>query len=370
MSSVWGDEDIQEGAIALRRLHALGYLRGLDGDAPPALQAAAQRGFDAGLARGSGGATGAFRWLGALAALEACVDATKPRFVATAQQRARLRLLRGTLAERARAELGAATGEALEGLSARQAADDGAELDTLQAAARALALELEGAAVARPKEAGSRATSAEYHDVESHPGPAAPTRLWGLLLFVVLCTGAAAASVAETTHNCVMFDNEAGDQTIKLQAWGPDAILLTATPHNAAAPPTSYPSALLPRADTGGGCRSAGANFTALANGNLRATLDAATGLLSYRRVSDGALLLREAARRTFSPSAAPNARGYFAAELSFAGGGGGGGAANPERFYGLGQHNTGALNNANRSFPFQPENTEILVPVLMLLPG
>ena len=39
--------------------------------------------------------------------------------------------------------------------------------------------------------------------------------------------------------------------------------------------------------------------------------------------------------------------------------------APDRERFYGLGQHTTGSLDNANRTFPFQPENTEILVPVL-----
>ena len=106
---------------------------------------------------------------------------------------------------------------------------------------------------------------------------------------------------------------ESGDQTIELAAWGPDAILLTVTPLGAAMPPAEYPSALLPRDDvskcsssssSSSSSNSNGAGESAVfVHGNLRASLDAATGLLWYRRVSDGALLLREKVRRTFAAS-------------------------------------------------------------------
>ena len=77
-----------------------------------------------------------------------------------------------------------------------------------------------------------------------------------------------------------------------------------------------------------------------LSNGNLRASVGG-DGALSYHRVSDGALLLREAGPRTFAPSAA--ARGYYELTLALRGQEG-------ERYYGLGQHQSGALGPARQA--------------------
>ena len=49
----------------------------------------------------------------------------------------------------------------------------------------------------------------------------------------------AAAGAALAPATCVHF--RSGQQLLKLQAWGADSILVTATPDGAAAPPVAYP---------------------------------------------------------------------------------------------------------------------------------
>eukprot|EP01050_Picozoa_sp_SAG11_P029441 SAG11_NODE_8293_length_1033_cov_1.943255_1_plen_286_part_10 len=140
-----------------------------------------------------------------------------------------------------------------------------------------------------------------------------------------------------------------GGQHVIFQATGADGIRITAAPASAGAPPAHYPSALSRGSDAG--ATSTGGE--GLTNGNLRASLR--DGLLLFERVSDGTELLREKSRRTFAPT--ENA-GFFSVNLTLD-------SPPSEALYGLGQHQTGALDNKGQSFALRPANTEILIPVV-----
>lgn len=163
----------------------------------------------------------------------------------------------------------------------------------------------------------------------------------------VLCEDGRAQAFAEP-RRCVSF--RSGQQRLQLQPLGDDSILVTATPIGATRPPPEFPSALITAAADAGApaCTEllAASGPMALTNGNLQASFAAGgsendddDGILSFHRVSDGTLLLQESAARRFTPSA--SARGYYDLELSFKGHGSG-----VERYFGLGQHQTGCLDN------------------------
>ena len=149
---------------------------------------------------------------------------------------------------------------------------------------------------------------------------------------------------------------------IRLEPHGPDGIVVTVTPQGAATPPLHYPSALLQPAPPPDEARLL-RTPTSLTHGNLRVRLMNGDvdggGVLVFERVSDGAELLREVAPRSFSPVPGTGSSGYYySADLTLA-------AYDNERIYGLGQHQTGALDNKGQSFPLAPVNTEVLIPVV-----
>ena len=100
-----------------------------------------------------------------------------------------------------------------------------------------------------------------------------------------------------------------------------------------------------------------------LTQGNLRASLNS-NGLLTFQRVSDGKTLLQEKLKRTFTKTnlsvgeSIQNGEIYYGVDVSFS-------AYADEHIYGLGQHKTGVLDNKGQTFQLQPENTEILIPVI-----
>jgi alpha-D-xyloside xylohydrolase len=139
---------------------------------------------------------------------------------------------------------------------------------------------------------------------------------------------------------------------IRLEPHGPDGIVVTVTPQGAATPPLHYPSALLQPAPPPDEARLL-RTPTSLTHGNLRVRLMNGDvdggGVLVFERVSDGAELLREVAPRSFSPVPGTGSSGYYySADLTLA-------AYDNERIYGLGQHQTGALDNlTTRGSPFR----------------
>lgn len=150
-------------------------------------------------------------------------------------------------------------------------------------------------------------------------------------------------------------DTAAGPSSIagvRFEPHGADAIVVTIMPQNATSVPPQYPSALLPAPppDAAELLRTP----TSLTNGNIRAKLT--DGVVVFERVSDGAELLREAVPRSFSP--VDGNSGFYSVDLILT-------AYDEERIYGLGQHQTGALDNKGQRFSLAPVNTEVLIPVM-----
>lgn len=92
-------------------------------------------------------------------------------------------------------------------------------------------------------------------------------------------------------------------------------------------------------------------------SGNIKAEVGA-DGLLTFTRISDSKILLAEKTMRWLGPAASvPPLPGFLGFNITFK-------PTPGERFYGLGQHKTGQLDNAGLSFDLSPKNTEILIPV------
>lgn len=167
-----------------------------------------------------------------------------------------------------------------------------------------------------------------------------------------------------TLHNdgCLVLRDPSAPHDVKLEVWGPNAVRVRIVPAGGSFR-DDLVSALVPRAAGAvaecatadlGGSRHA----QAVTSGNLRVEVGA-DGLLSFTRVSDGKLLLAEKTLRWLGP-AVPTPRvpgGWLGLNMTFK-------ATPGERFYGLGQHKSGQLDNAGLSFDLSPRNTEILIPV------
>lgn len=171
-----------------------------------------------------------------------------------------------------------------------------------------------------------------------------------------------------------IFDNNS-NQTIQIEAWGPDALRIRAVP-------TGYKirddlvSALLSSSSKQKGiCPCLVHELTSgssLSNGNLKADVTS-DGKLRFTRMSDSLILLEEKFVRSFSPFL-PNAQTlnnlstafleFLSLNITF-------NEYIGERMYGLGQHGgvwnkaTTTLDSRNHSFEFAPHNTEITIPIM-----
>jgi alpha-D-xyloside xylohydrolase len=187
-------------------------------------------------------------------------------------------------------------------------------------------------------------------------------QLLGVVTMALVSAGAPAAAPA-TLHDdgCLVLRDPSAPHDVKLEAWGPNAVRVRIVPAGGTFR-DDLVSALVPRAaDTVTECATVnlGAQSAqAVTSGNMRVEVDA-DGLLSFTRVSDSALLLAEKAMRWLGPavSTPPVPGAWLGLNMTFK-------ATPGERFYGLGQHKTGQLDNAGLSFDLTPRNTEILIPV------
>ena len=171
---------------------------------------------------------------------------------------------------------------------------------------------------------------------------------------------AGSAAAAPALPPCLVVSDPAAGQDIKLEAHGDNAIRVRAVPSGGTFR-DDLVSALLPLDGAAGQAECARAALTSgqtVTSGNLQASVGA-DGLLRFTRLSDKKLLLAESAPRTLTPTVTqPPVPGFLALNMSFA-------AVAGERVYGLGQHKTGQLDNVGEKFHLQPQNTEILIPVL-----
>ena len=183
-------------------------------------------------------------------------------------------------------------------------------------------------------------------------------------------------------HKGCALEVTVGGQTVRLEAYGAHAVRVRAIPATGGYVfRDDTVSALVQPADgvvAVGRCRktehSQGQMHRqeqkqeqqTLTNGNLRATVGD-NGLLTFTRVSDNRVLVREISPRTMTPLsfASPSQKHQKARypplfsldmALSVAPGAG---------IYGLGQHKTGQLNNVGAGrLALGPKNTEVLMPV------
>ena len=191
----------------------------------------------------------------------------------------------------------------------------------------------------------------------------------------VLASVVLSALAATGSASClVVRDAVHAGQDVKIEQWGENAVRVRVVPSGGEFR-DDLVSALLPR-EGSAECAAvslADAAPQTVTAGNLRASVGA-DGKLSFTRVSDGTLLLAEKSPRWLGAavSTPPVAGGWLGLNMTFT-------SSPGERYYGLGQHKTGQLDNAGLSFDLTPRNTEIAIPVvhsskgysmLMNLPG
>ena len=159
-----------------------------------------------------------------------------------------------------------------------------------------------------------------------------------LLLCVHLLFCAAAAhqpsELSNRANGCLLVRDVLSEQDVRLEAHGDNAIRVRAVPSGGSFR-DDLVSALVspPPAHAFGICQETALTTEAqsLTNGNLEASIDQ-TGKLTFTRVSDRRLLLKETTVRTFTPiTTNPPTLGFLALELTF-------NAVAEERIF-LGQH-------------------------------
>ena len=168
-------------------------------------------------------------------------------------------------------------------------------------------------------------------------------------IFLAVLIGAHSARAG-----CLIVHHRASGQDVKLEAYGEDSIRVRAIPSDAAhafrddlvsalvdLPATSgsdtCAETTIAAADESSAATAATATPPSLTHGNLKASVSASSGLLSFTRVSDGKALLTEQSVRAFAPAkltpaAAFAQSNFLSLELNFA-------PVKGERIYGLGQH-------------------------------
>ena len=140
--------------------------------------------------------------------------------------------------------------------------------------------------------------------------------------------------------------------TVKIEAWGSNALRVRVAVGGG--PIQEQPGALIPPGSDNKGWPMAGIGSAELsrsgmgiANGNIAASVDGTTGLVTIRRRSDGTVLLREAGRGAAPPAFYPHSNLtvpaiYEAFE-----------ASDPsERVFGFGEHQRAEISLLNQVLP------------------
>jgi alpha-D-xyloside xylohydrolase len=167
--------------------------------------------------------------------------------------------------------------------------------------------------------------------------------LW--LCSLIVCSG----------ESLIYRDNDAG-LTTQIDAWGRDSVRVRIGPSIY----DTLPGAIInPPAEEEGKTVSP----TLFVAGNLQATVGT-NGLLTFTRISDGKVLFTEL-ERTFTPLNNGTVNPVYGLKVSYS-------SFPAERFYGLGEHKTGILDNKNQSFNFEncilydkSSGSEICIPFL-----
>jgi alpha-D-xyloside xylohydrolase len=164
----------------------------------------------------------------------------------------------------------------------------------------------------------------------------------------------------------------AGGETLRVEAWGPDAVRVRATPGGPVL--DDLPGALLDAPPGGQPQIGIAEHHATLVNGALTVRIDADTagsvtpylpttaGRLTFLRTEDGAELLAEQPAHFWWPgprSAAPTGNGYHRLEQRFR-------AYPGERLYGLGQHTHGMFDQKGAVVDLVQRNGEVTIPLLV----
>ncbi|MEU4449246.1 TIM-barrel domain-containing protein [Actinosynnema sp. NPDC050801] len=164
----------------------------------------------------------------------------------------------------------------------------------------------------------------------------------------------------------------ANGETLRIEAWGPDAVRVRATPGGPVL--DDLPGALLDAPPGGKPEIVVAEHHATLVNGALTVRVDADTdgsvtpylpataGRLTFLRTADGAELLAEQPAHFWWPgprSAAPTGNGYHRLEQRFR-------AYPGERLYGLGQHTHGLLDQKGAVVDLVQRNGEVTIPLLV----
>ena len=189
-----------------------------------------------------------------------------------------------------------------------------------------------------------------------------------LAAVAVLITAAAALS-------------SAGARTVQIDAWGPDSLRIRIAAPNAPSPagdPAFMPLLPTPPASgdrinsAAGGVTIGNSAAGGVTNGNIAAVADAATGLLTVTRVSDGAVLLTQPTLEAWGPVSPHANPASSSVTLTLSG------TAADEHVYGFGQLQDGGV---RKRLPFfqSIEHTEfypnshgsnVLIPWMMTTRG
>ena len=138
------------------------------------------------------------------------------------------------------------------------------------------------------------------------------------MMRLLLCLALVTAAAAEAT----------------VEPWGTDAVRVRVSAPGNAAKQEPIVGAMLPDvpAPRGHGAGLVSADGLDVTNGNLKVIVDAATGLLTATRVSDGAVLLKQTALTWGPTSTTKDRKGSVSATVTFEGHAG-------EKVYGFGEH-------------------------------
>ncbi|WP_158849685.1 glycoside hydrolase family 31 protein [Saccharothrix deserti] len=165
---------------------------------------------------------------------------------------------------------------------------------------------------------------------------------------------------------------QANGETLRIEAWGPDAVRVRATPGGPVL--DDLPGALLDAPPGGKPEIGIAEHHATLVNGALTVRVDADTdgsvtpylpataGRLTFLRTEDGAELLAEQPAHFWWPgprSAAPTGNGYHRLEQRFR-------AYAGERLFGLGQHTHGMFDQKGAVVDLVQRNGEVTIPLLV----
>jgi alpha-D-xyloside xylohydrolase len=162
-------------------------------------------------------------------------------------------------------------------------------------------------------------------------------------------------------------------ETLRIEAWGPDAVRVRATPGGELL--AELPGALLDTPPSGGKAQiTVDEHHATFVNGGLTVHVDAGTadrvnpgltptsGRLTFLRTEDGAELLAEQPAHFWWPGprlATATGNGYHRLEQRFR-------AYPGERLYGLGQHTHGRLDQKGAVIDLVQRNGEVTIPLLV----